>query len=365
MNLADSNGVTHSPASCKNSYPARVLYIDALKVVSIFMVILIHTTCNIYAVFSDSWWQYYFLSCLPVFAVPCFFMCSGALVLCKSEPVLVFLRKRVLKLVICLFFYSTLYIFFRKYILSEDIVLSRQVLSIWREQKFHHLWFMYPLISLYLITPFLQILLQKATLEIKKYFVVLMIVVPTIFISLHLVLYAQYTWMPSLYWIFPALGYFVLGYLLHNDLYGYIAGKYKHAVAGALHGLFFVLAITYWSTLYQQKAPSKLYMSADQLPVLIYSVAVFILFQSLENVLEKLSLLVKKGIASVAKVTMGIYALYPLLMHYIGNIDLGFIRATNNLGSGLEILLGTFVYFIASWMLSLGLSKIRYVRVLV
>ena len=116
--------------------------------------------------------------------VPLFFMLSGALVLPKIVNInmWVFYRKRIPQFIFLLFFYSFLTTFIQKAFsnipiwqsLKESLVFTNGIYPA-NTGGAHHLWFMYTIIELYLIAPFLGKLLERLSNREILFFLVISI----------------------------------------------------------------------------------------------------------------------------------------------------------------------------------------------
>ena len=75
----------------------RLVWIDLLKIISIFFVVLLHTSAfGVYqGVAANGWWVANFYDSLARISVPLFVMASGALLLEKQESYRVFFSKRM------------------------------------------------------------------------------------------------------------------------------------------------------------------------------------------------------------------------------------------------------------------------------
>ena len=116
--------------------------------------------------------------------VPLFFILSGALVLPKIVNInmWVFYRKRIPQFIFLLFFYSFLTTFIQKAFsnipiwqsLKESLVFTNGIYPA-NTGGAHHLWFMYTIIELYLIAPFLGKLLERLSNREILFFLVISI----------------------------------------------------------------------------------------------------------------------------------------------------------------------------------------------
>ncbi|MGL4522232.1 MAG: acyltransferase, partial [Bacilli bacterium] len=107
----------------KNS--GRVFYLDIVKVVAILAVIAIHVTApfvvNLDTIGSGNWWFASFFNAGSRWAVPAFFMVSGALLLAPSRSKDEFkqLAKRLHRVVVPLIVWSIIYFAYKHYTLER------------------------------------------------------------------------------------------------------------------------------------------------------------------------------------------------------------------------------------------------------
>lgn len=144
----------------------RVKYCDILRFFSILSVIMIHVLAD----FRDEALMiskpfYFFLTLLDSFTrmgVPIFFMISGAFMLAnhKEESYKEFLKRRVLKLAIPFFIISILYYIYNSMINGTQMGFFDFVNAFSTNMIKYHLWFMYDMIGIYLLIPFLKKLVQ-------------------------------------------------------------------------------------------------------------------------------------------------------------------------------------------------------------
>lgn len=131
--------------------------LELIRTISFILVVVIHVSnyfCRAYGKIGAG--EYGFSLVLDTFArisVPGFFMISGALLLNREES-LEKSRKRVLRFLPPLVFWSVVYYVWNIYYMGSEFDL-RKVL--WTPTE-AHLWYLYAMIPVYLVLPFLQIL---------------------------------------------------------------------------------------------------------------------------------------------------------------------------------------------------------------
>lgn len=291
----------------------RLLYLDALRVLSCFAVVLFHLSIAEYyrqPAGSAFWTVSNILANAMRFCVPVFVMISGALFLSPERQITIrsiwlhsLLRLAVLYGVWSLLYalvnwpeYTSLYAFARAVVYGPD-----------------HLWFLWMLAGLYILTPLLRP--AAADQSLLRYGMILAalggILVPVLRITTHLAL-LDTLWTELLF-----KGGAISGYLFY-----YLAGawlarvEYPRAVrrglylagAAALVGLWFSSAWFFRTDMYKQT------VLVDFVSPLIalYSVALFTGFKHLFSRPHATRL-----IGFVAPCTLGIYVVHPLVQSLV------------------------------------------------
>lgn len=196
----------------------RILYLDFLRCLAIIFVIILHSimaTLENPAFYQHpSWYLCMLVEPFDRTGVPLFFMISGFLLLSspKTEHLWEFYRRNIPKLVIPLTAWSLIYhvaeVCYRQHPIDLHDFLSRFL----NQGVTYHMWFVYTLLGIYLLCPFLKRMVDQCTSR-QLVFLWVLILFPT-------------TLRPILNHILPVyihlfnpllegyIGYFLLGYLL-------------------------------------------------------------------------------------------------------------------------------------------------------
>ena len=140
----------------------RINYCDVLKELEIILVILIHVLGVYRDVFINSNKVYYFflslLDSIDRIAVPSFFMVTGILMLNKKpeKKYSIYLKKRMPKLIITFTIFSLIYYIYETYKADQSLSVFSFTKTFLTYGGFkYHLWFMYEIIRIYILIPFL------------------------------------------------------------------------------------------------------------------------------------------------------------------------------------------------------------------
>lgn len=201
----------------------RRYYIDILRILACFAVIVNHFDPGFLAFSlkpkgSLSYWCLLFLSVFCKFAVPLFFMISGALLLHKTESVKTILTKRVSRILLSLIVASVFYYFFEKYIRGGDYAIS----IVYTNEAEYHLWYLYAYIAFLCSLPFLRSIAKEIDSE-RFSFLVVMYCLLRCFIPLFelFVFNNQYHLNPHLSGVFLCADLFflpLLGFFTENKI---------------------------------------------------------------------------------------------------------------------------------------------------
>ena len=193
--------------------------IELVRALSFVMVIIIHVANYFCRAFENiGMGEYLFsliLNTLARVSVPCFFMISGALLLGRDETMQKSIR-RVIRFVLVLIVWTIIYYVFNTYYMNQTVELKK-ILEVPAEA---HLWYLYVMIPIYLVLPFLQGMCRGMDKKLERAFLimgsVIVVLQPILFYS-----------RIKLYYNIPIFGNRVYIYYL---FLGYFIEKYKDQI---------------------------------------------------------------------------------------------------------------------------------------
>lgn len=151
----------------------RLLHIDVLKIIAIYMVLFNHTGSYGFVLFTieqySFWYPFYLFNAIFIkIAVPLFFMTSGALLLGKEESYVDILRKRFLKYFLLLIVGSVVeYLYACLRMNHESISVAYFFKTLYTSKHATAYWYFYAYLAYLLTLPFLRKLAKS--LESKDY----------------------------------------------------------------------------------------------------------------------------------------------------------------------------------------------------
>lgn len=202
-----------------SSMKERVAYYDVLNVISCFGVICLHSNGMIHTFMKDDiWWLRVLIEVCFYFAVPVFFMLSGATLLNYRERYSTseFYKKRLQRTVIPYLFWSIT--FYCLYMIEHGACSWKEIINglTMGQIPYTFYWFFIPLFMIYLFMPFLTLMVKqlnkKQLLILCTLLIVLQSFIPTLYLLLGIDLQFQ---LP----IGGFITFTLLGYLLSISNY--------------------------------------------------------------------------------------------------------------------------------------------------
>ena len=296
----------------------RHISFDVLNIVASFGVIAMH--CNwIVHQYSDTiaWKQSLVVDVLFYWAVPVFFMISGATLIGydKKYSSVLFLKKRVKKTVIPFFIWSMVafaYQCITGAIKIQQITFKSFLNGIFLTEYMGVYWFFVPLFMTYMCIPVLSKLVDNK--KILWYISGMAFMTYSVFPFLSTV--TGIAWNPS--FSFPMAGgylmYTVLGWLLHNTDFSQKSRRWIYALG------VFGMSVRYVGTYClsnQETGVNTLFWEYMNWPSVCFAVAVFVFAEHVnwEKILKKEK--IKELIQSLADGCFGIYLVHMYFINII------------------------------------------------
>lgn len=338
----------------------RILYADILRIVTIFAVVVFHVTTNrwfiAYIEGSMGEWHVinFFVACLR-WCVPVFFMLSGAIFLDPDYKISIrkLYTKSIPRILCALIFWSVAYrllspitssLLGYKEITTGDF--HRIYSEIFLGTPWHHLWFLYPLLAMYILTPLLRVFTANAKKEHFIYFLILYVVFGSIIPTIDARLNISFSF--GINELYSYTGYFIAGYFFAKFDLTKIETKILYILGiAAILGTYAISTITAFS----QGGPATQFFDRTAPNVML---GAFFIFVWVKNTVNNSPRILKyqnnKKIIMLANCGFGIY-----LVHDFFNVILNIL----NIHTGtFPAILSVPVLSIAVYLASLGVVLI-------
>jgi surface polysaccharide O-acyltransferase-like enzyme len=333
------------------------VWIDNARVLAVFAVVVCHIAPGLavasgQSLRSDGWIGNIYES-LVRWCVPVFVMISGMLLLDpgKTEPVLVFYRKRASRILIPLLFWTAFFLVWisKGAILKGDhISLSDLAQRVVTGRPFYHMWFLYMVLGLYLFAPFLRMVIRQSSQGALVFLVAVLFAVCIVSFAFDGQRYSHDRFFMDRFPLY--LPYFLAGYLIRTSRWQpdklAVLAVFSASVIFTGAGSYLLAKAGWWDW------ASYLHgnLSVTVVPM---SISMMFLLKELPLPLVKPS--VSKRLGSS---TLGIYLVHPLCIDVLGL--LGVSATLYNPILFVPIL--TIVVFSVSLVIVQGICLLPYVR---
>lgn len=338
-------------------FAERLWYLDILRIVCIFCVMIIHV-CAVdwyYLPPEIPKWQalnvYYGTT---RFCVPVLFMISGALFLDEKRELSLkkLYGKNILRIITAFVFWSGCYAVLLN--LDRYRTVNRDVAKKMLYDFFHgryHLWFLFTLVFLYMVTPFLREICKNKRSE--KYFLLLSFLFGS---CLNTFQYFSSSYAEFMAFLGKMNFQFVLGYTMYFVLGHYLATytlpRWLQGLVyflGAAGVVFTIVGTSVWSVSTGQTNET---LHKYLLPNVYFAAAAVFLF--CKNVVSKRAIPggVKRVVLRVSQLSFGMYLVHDFVI--VLYAKLGVSTASFNAVLSAPILAAGvfFVSLLVSWMVS-------------
>lgn len=264
----------------------RYHYITLLRILAMFSVIALHTILPPVTYYADVYTSLelklsvLLLNIFRIYAVPIFFMISGALMLNPDKEITVEkCIKKAMRIIILLVVVGTIFALMEKVTVNHDFkihYLFEAFFYMLADKSWAHLWYLYVLIGLYIITPCLRKIIENngggylcIILVIFNFLIPFVNEFGKLFLS-------SYGWEGLAFntpFVGSAITYFVLGWLFTTER---IRFRNIHAISILCVLLLYEFFAVFVLHLFTDSTIS--FWDINTIPGVLFSVSVFSLF---------------------------------------------------------------------------------------
>ncbi len=347
----------------------RIFYLDFLKAFAIFLVAVGHVSSQtlLYAPIDINWLIANFYSVFAKISIPIFIMISGVLMLNRNYNFTDFVGKRFPRILIPFIFWGAIYVIFSfafgfvegkvpDYSSPLSILSFIGFMFLGQAGYLTHFWFVWMILSVYLITPIINKWIKNSSFNEIEYFLIIWLITCA-FTTFKL----PYINIDLRYFAGP-LGYFVLGYYLHNKKSKILQNNWLWFIVLIVSTIIKVFII------YHNSIIAGTFQGVDyyDLTTVAEAVSLFLIFKNYafnSNTLSNKPVSLSKGkfasvILSLSIFTYGIYLSHLLLFKLllINHIDFASMNAL------ISIPIFSLILLLVAWISMIILSKIPFLK---
>lgn len=306
----------------------RKLYYDYIRILACFLVILNHTIAIFYKfnkVPLKTWLVADILFFICKIAVPLFLMLSGALLLGKEESYKKVFINKIIKTTMILLIWSLIYKSFYSIYYNHKLLSFNEMFWIIKGIKDKpvstHLWYLYMLIGIYAMTPFIRKMVHNFKQKDYLVFLILWFIFSTLIPFIKLFYPIKYTGFFQVPLFVGYIGYYVAGYFADNVK----IDKKTILLSSILVIIGIIISAVYTFNLSVQHG--KTYKSLDNaliFPIALSAIASFVLLKEFgifitdkirnKHILNKITV-------QISGTIFGIYLIHIIIIFLLLNIN--------------------------------------------
>ncbi len=347
----------------------RLLHLDILRVLAIFLVIFNHTGGYGYTLFAkklDSFmcFPYMAFSVFSKIAVPIFFMISGALLLPRQESFKQLFCKRILRMLVVLVLISVPYYYWLH--IEEGIGISSFLTYIYGNSASTSLWYLYSHIGLLLLLPFLRSMVKNMQEKDFIYLIIGHIVLVGVLPCLQYCLWGRsVTINPSFssaVFVTQNIFFALVGYYLEHIFNKKDYTKKKALISVILSAFSIVVTclITYYQMIVETECSVEQLESFFNCFICIPAITVYLLikFSSIKIKGEK----IQKAVSIFGASVFGVYLIEKILRALTSSV---YTLLAPTIGSFIASLIWRLTAFCLSFLIVIPLKHIPIIKKLV
>ncbi|MBQ6841308.1 MAG: acyltransferase family protein [Bacilli bacterium] len=300
--------------------------LDTLRVLSMFLVIVIHVAnyyCRAFSQISSlSYFGAVIFNAIARVSVPIFFMISGALLLSKEYDEKKNFQ-RIKKMIITLTIFTIVYLLWDKFYMHKEFT---NYIGLLTSPERSMLWFMYAIIAIYIALPFIKCMTDNMNEKLDKSFIVLWMLFNGVVYLLNLFVDLDVKYLVPILSGTYYLGYFIAGYLIY---------KYKDVIASKKNNILWIIVLvlsltatigfTYVRSLDFNRYYDN-FLAYRSIFVILSSLSIFLLiYFNLPN--KKIKL-----VSFVSPYSFGVYLVHGIILNFLMEDILSYIKINSFIG---------------------------------
>lgn len=299
----------------------RKIYFDFLRIFATFAVIILHVSAQNWHttdINSFEWNIFNFYDSIVRWGVPIFVMISGALFLNKNQSIKKIYTKNILRIIIAFIFWSLIY----TVLFSKGLSIKTMIINFF--EGYYHMWFLFMIVGLYMITPFVKKIIENELLI--KYFIILSLIFCIIIPQAISIISVEFSYLGyliqelvdkiNLHMVLGYTLYYILGYYL--DKININKKTFKLICFFGLIGFIATIILSILITKYTQEA-NILFYGNFTINVLLEAIFIFVIFKKYFEKIE-LKTRTKNVLYKLSKYSFGAYLVHIALINFLDTL---------------------------------------------
>ncbi|HEX6232383.1 MAG TPA: acyltransferase family protein [Jiangellaceae bacterium] len=313
--VTEARTSTSQPAEQRDGRLDNTAWLDLARIVSIVAVVMIHVIAPVVtgrwaSEGSAGWWTANLIDSALRWCVPVFVMISGALLLDprRVERPRDFYLRRLARVGVPLVVWTVVYLAFRHWWLDHNLSVEDAARGVMAGTPFLQLYFLYVLVGLYALAPFLKIVIRHTTRRMQAGLAGVLIAFGALDQLASVVARAGSSTAATRF--LPFAGYFVAGWLLRDMRL--TPGRVRVAAAVFVSSVVATAALVGVLTTSEGWGVPGRYLYGYLSPtVVVMSLSAFVLLRAAGTAMRAR----RDRLGSAAVITFGIFLVHPLVLY--------------------------------------------------
>lgn len=342
-----------------------IQYINVLRIITTYIVVTGHI-----AIWSSydatplglNWWILKWIHLVGLFVIPTFVMISGTLLLNdpRNESAMSFYKRRMYRIGVPVVFWSALYLVIRVVVDKEEMTVLRAAELVFRAEPYYHLWYVWMIPALYLVTPPLRVFVKHSTSAQR-----------ILLIAIIFLLAGAYSPINNLYlgnkrtiftMFIPYVAWYLTGYEIVRADPKKIPFKYLLIAVAICAGYITLMAYPFIDRLGHSKTIFDFLYDGFSPPQVALGMGIFWAVYMIGQRAKPLKGVGKTAVEWMASTTLGIYMMHPLMLAFM---RYKFSDESADEGLLFTMTVGPLVAFIACYLASSLILNIPYLKRLI
>ncbi len=329
----------------------RMVWLDILRIIGMICVIMMHivgNTINTFHLAGNAQIIYNTIALSCYFSIPLFIMISGMYFLNKDISFSLMLKKYCKRILLIILIFGSIFSFLELYFYTRSInidYIPKTLKNILTDNLWDHMWYLYTILGLYLITPFIRIITKNIKEKDYKYFLILL------FIFSILIPDIRSIFQINIAFTIPIASAFVFYYI-----YGAYIINHKFSFWENLLSIFLGIASIILIIIGSITKTPYIPISYSSITTFLVANLIFVLFKNKEIKMPKK---LQVFISSLGSCSLGIYVIHQFFINIVFKLlKFKFILTSPFWGFILYVVLILGISYIATYLL----KKIPFVN---
>ncbi len=339
-----------------------IQYINVLRIIAIYCVVTGHIA--IWSSYTASplgvnWWILKWIHLVSLFVIPVFVMTSGTLLLNnpRDESAMSFYRRRMYRIGVPVIFWSALYLVIRAVVDKEDMTVLRAAELVFRADPYYHLWYVWMIPALYLVTPPLRVFVKHSTSAQRILLIAIIFLLAGIYSPINNLYLGNKRTIFTMF--IPYIAYYMIGYEIVRANPKKIPFRYLLIAVAVCAAYITLLAYPFIDRLGHSKTIFNFLYDGFSPPQLAMGIGIFWAVYLIGQRAKPLKGIPKTTVEWMASTTLGIYMMHPLMLAFM---RYKFSDESADEGLLFTMTVGPLAAFIACYLASSLILNIPYVK---